>query len=381
MKRVGIVTFYYDNKNYGGLLQAYALSRFINSLGCESKQISYNRFANNPKIISQIKSYIKKKQFVKLMIKCLEVLKRKIYGIIKIKTKKRSYLVKQFMDSIPHTEMYTDINIDQCNKLFDYFICGSDQIWNPNWFNGALLLRFVEKHPKIAYAASIGITDADSTFLEDLAKEISSFDYVSLRENNFVDTLSKLSGKSVKHVLDPTLLLTKRDYECIITKPEIKEKYVMVYLLGNRKENKQISRDIAKKMGSEMVYIPYVGEFGLLDGKTGDINLLDVGPSEFLGLIYYSQAVVTDSFHACVFSILFQKEFFCLDRESNRVKSKMSERISSLLQMCTIEDRFIKSSEDYETLKTIDYYNVDRVIESLRADSTAYLYSALSIED
>lgn len=377
MKRVGILTFYYKVKNYGAMLQSYALYLTIKRLGYECKQISYDRFSHSKSTFQQIRECLFDKKFFKLFQKGLIILKRKIQSYSTSKLNIRNRLFDQFMISIPHTIRYTDENIEKCIDQFDILVCGSDQIWNPNWSNDIFFLEFTESVDKIAYAASIGQSVVTDDYKKILVNIIKKFNAVSLRENQLIEELSILSDRNIECVLDPTMLLEKEDYEKLCSAPIIDDSYTLVYLLGGNKKNVKTARRISKLMGRKVAYIPYVGDYGFYDEKYSNYPLLDIGPKEFLCLIKNADAIITDSFHACVFSIIFHKNFYCLERKEVLTKSNMGSRLITLLNDFSLQERLINSYDDYLNLDPIDYALVDIRLKELKKGSLEFLRQAL----
>ncbi|MCR2046768.1 polysaccharide pyruvyl transferase family protein [Acetatifactor muris] len=377
MRRVGILTFYYNVRNYGAMLQAFALCKTITGLGYECRQISYDRFISSKTTSQQIKEYIRNKKFIKLIKKGMAVAKRKNRCRITKDLVIRNEMFDEFMRLIPHTVPYTEQTIGESLAQFDIFVCGSDQIWNPDWSNDVFFLKFAGPAVKIAYAASIGHSSLTEGYKMKLVEVISGFDSVSLREHQFVEELSTLAGKNIKCVLDPTMLLRKEDYEKICSENIIDGEYALVYLLGSNKANIRTARKIGKYLGLKIAYIPYVGNFSLNDKKNSDFLLCDVGPREFLSLIKNARVVITDSFHACVFSIIFHKNFYCLERKESWHKLTMGNRISSLLGDVSLKGRLLKSFDDINNIPPINYDSVDLKLNELRKNSMNFLRQSL----
>ena len=141
-KRVGILTMYYDSANYGGLLQAYALVRYLNARGYDSKQICYDFSKitiniNKPSNKQKSHAILRLKKIVK---KTLNECDNAIHGLTDLK-KLRKNACKDFRDSIPHTkEVYSVDTLKRTNEDFDVFITGSDQVWNPNGYRPGIFL-------------------------------------------------------------------------------------------------------------------------------------------------------------------------------------------------------------------------------------------------
>ena len=159
MSQIGIVSMYTDSCGYGGLLQAWAMVRMINEMGYNAEQIVLgNKKAGIPQktIFKKIKQLGVEGTFSAVRWKL-----KKISGTMpdeKIFAQTKS-LCTEFRNSIPHSERYDEDDLEVTNKLYDVFIVGSDQVWNPYWIREAYLLSFVKGRPRISYAASIANFD------------------------------------------------------------------------------------------------------------------------------------------------------------------------------------------------------------------------------
>lgn len=367
--KVGIISKYYKNYNYGGLLQAYALVEILKKIGLDAQQISFlpnerKKYGNNRYVVLVLKFAIKS---IFLHCKCLRL---------------RSFNKKmiEFMNDIPHSIVVNSENIDKLNSCYDVFIAGSDQIWNPAFSYDEYFLDFVDKSKKkISYAASIGVSDCNEDELLYLKKRINNIDCVSVREyegKRILDYI--LPNKKIYWVLDPTFLLNKSDWDTldVFESMNLPEKYAVVYLMGNNIENKLLVESIIKSLNIDMIVIP----FTMSDFIKNKNVRYDLGPKEFVTLIKHAEVVFTDSFHATSFSIINNKNFYCLSRSNSNKEKSMNSRIDSLFQMFAIESRWISSFNDYKLISTdIDYTLVEKKIEESRKSSIEFLKEALDI--
>ena len=343
--RIGIITHYYKSLNYGGVLQAYALCRYLNKQGYEAKQICYDRSEDPPfwgcrlfKIMGRpLLKVIRKKQ----KQKNLSDEQRELF-------QERKEAISQFRQNfIPHTnQVYTAKNIQKSNGQFDIFIVGSDQVWHPYAVCDAYLLDFVESRtPKIAYAASFAVDRLDKRQASCYQKNLSTFSAISVREKSGIGLLERMNILNAQVVLDPTLLLKKAEWNQICDPRCVSPNYLFCYFLGSSIEQRKAAAKYAQKNGLVIVTLPNLGgEFVReCDEVFGDIQLYAVSPQQFISLIKYADAVITDSFHASVFSIIYQKDFLVFPRDD---LTEISSRISDLLQVFSMSDRFLKVSEE-----------------------------------
>lgn len=380
MKKIGIVTLYYKNYNYGGLLQAYAMQKVTEDLGYDSKLISYYKGKY---------SYFLRRLF---KINVSNTIKN-IYNRLRYKSKMndadfRNHInsriknFEEFIAYIPHTEVYNEKNIKQCVNDFNCFICGSDQIWNPGWWNGAYFLDFVDgkEKRKIAYAASIGRDSLSVSERKYMKNRLSDFYMISVRESNAKPMLASFIDKDIKFVLDPTLLVSRNQWHNLQTSVTIDEPYAFIYMVGNEKNYKKDLCHICKVLNIKTVILPNTKfTYDKSDEKYGDIKLYEVGPREWLYLMENATYVFTDSFHGMVFSTIFEKNFWGFEREKEGHTSTNS-RIYSFLKLLGLQDRLINPQmfSSPETFKTsIDYNEINNKISKLKEYSLNILADSL----
>ncbi len=366
--RIGIITHYYNSKNYGGMLQAYALVKVLRNLGYDAEQICYSVGSNNN--AKNFKAYIKSI----------------LNTTIKKKLDKRKDVFKQFELSIPHSEkVYSESNIEQSVELYDSFITGSDQVWNFEWYISSYFLTFVpSQKKKIAYAASMGtssLSDEESTKLKEYIKDYTA---VSLRESDSADFVQTLTRLPVQTTLDPTLLLDLDDWKSISDHKIIKERYLFCYFLGRDKRIRILAKKFAKQHNLEIVTLPNLQQhLEINDLGFGKQRLYDVNPGGFVSLIRNADYVFTDSFHATVISLIFHKSFISFGRNGSQA---MNNRIDNLLNIFDCHERFLSSTENIEVSVINSITDKELVIdtsvlEKRRKESIAFLKSSLNNND
>lgn len=379
MKRIGLMTCFLDN--YGACLQAYALMNVINNLGYRCEIIRYTEpegyFENS--IENRIKTS-KAYNTVRCMISSNY---KKAYLCEKVRRKTFEKFRKKYL-KFSAKEYKTFHELKETNEIYDIFVCGSDQIWNPTFYNGnnrAYFLDFVHQaKKKIAYAPSIGLSEFPEEYATDFARLIGRLDYVSVRESTGVNIIREVSGVEACHVLDPTLLMTGEQWNDLVSEDRIEEeKYIFCYLFGKHEEYTTAIQRLCEETGYKAVIIPF-SEENLSDNYT---KIYRAGPKEFLNLIKNAEYILTDSFHATVFSILFSKPFFSLHRFKTGEKNSMNSRLKSLLDIVGLSNRFIKCSDvsNFEINQDIDYENVHLRLNNVRENSLKYLQGALGNDE
>ncbi len=395
MKRIGIITHYYKTINFGGALQAYALSQMLNTKNFKAEQISYvfrgtiqklnetlfDRIRRNG-IIGSIR-IITTSVFSHISIKKLLVEKdQKKHNVVERRRQAFAHFTEQI---IPHSEKaYTKETISECVNDYEVFITGSDQVWNVQWYHKSFFLDFVPpEKTKISYAASIARNSLTEKQQEIFRNSLKDYKAVSLREKSGVPLIEKLSPVQPIAVLDPTLLLSKGDWDDICAERVVPQKYVFCYFLGDNKAERTIVQKFAKQKGLEIVTISYAsGNSASFNRKFGDIKLYDTPPEQFISLIKHAEYVFTDSFHAVVFSFIYQKQYFVFNRDK---KASMSSRIRDITELFGTTERFCDGKERENlkyvlSLNDIDYSEENTEFEKLKAKSIDFLNRNLEQE-
>lgn len=383
MKKIGIITHYYQSTNYGGNLQAYALCEVLIKNKYQVEQICYpfyplpfeknrikNLFANG--VIGFFKKLwnYTKRVFI-LPLEKIEIRKLDFYNC------RRKAFLEFNKNIIPHSEIvYTRDTIKDSVLTYDVFITGSDQVWNLAWYDSAYFLDFVpSKKLKMSYAASIAKDSLTAEQKEMFRESLKDYKAVSVREESAVNLLKDISPVETQLVLDPTLLLTKEDWDKVCAERVIEEEYVFCYFLGENRKERKIAEKCAEKQGLTLVAIPHTAGIKLIDRKFGDKRLYDVSPQQFVSLIKHAKYIFTDSFHAVVFSNIYQKNYFVFNRNK---KGEMNSRIINITKLFHQEERFCNGKEreclEYvESLPDIDYTQENKEFEALKEKSLAFL--------
>lgn len=340
-KKVGIMTLYSNTRNFGGALQSYALCEVILGMGFDAEQITYD-IHDVELIRTSKKQKIKKALNPKVLFGFVSKrMKSLIYGKL---YSKRNEKTQKFLDDIPHSVRYTKETLYEVNSKYDYFITGSDQVWNFDWYNPNMFLAFVKSDGiKISYAASLGRNDLSRKEKELLKSHLKDFKAVSVREPESVEIVKESYEKEVVCTLDPTLLLERDAWDKVAAKSLINEKkYIFCYFLSEDIRQKKVIKEFARKKGIQVLYIPHVEYFSLKGSYNYGKALSDATINDFVWLIKNADYVFTDSFHCSVFSCLYEKQFFAFSRVGRK---HMGSRIINLLDIFDCKDRMIDAYE------------------------------------
>lgn len=364
MNSVGIITFH-CSYNYGSALQAYALQTYVESLGYTVKIIDF----------------VMKEDFEQYRLFRTSLYRRQLKSLgadilffpFHVKRKISFEKFAQRKMNLSEKRYYSCEELKDLNDIIDIFICGSDQIWNIDCTHGiepAYFLEFVDdKKRRIAYAPSLAHTNFEMNNKDELKKLLDRFDAISVREESTVPYLQSILEREIKTVLDPTLLLNKSDYLQLVDSKFEGEKYIFVYLLEENKELIQYSEELQKTTGYQLYYVSSKVNCGFLRGK----NLFGISPEKFLSCIHHAEYVITNSFHATVFSILFNKQFCTFPTK------RSSARMIDLLEKLDLQNRMFDLNFNLDN--KIDYEMVEDKIKALREESIYFLKSALINEE
>lgn len=338
--------------NYGGILQAYALQTVLERMGHEVKVLQTSTFRIwNPLLMPLV--YGKR---------CVKKIFRDWNSPIFIerRLKKDNKVIRQ------HTDRFINryLNIVELKSLnevssndFDAFVVGSDQIWRKHYFNGMwhapmkdAFLDFTKgwNIKRIAYAASFGMDNIDEYSPSDIIeckRDIQIFDAVSVREDSGVKICKSKFGIEAKHVLDPTMLLSKEDYEAIVNDSNVPESAgdMLCYIL----DPTELKSKIIKKVCLEKGLTPF-NVFAEVENKLLPLEQRVQPPLEsWIRGFMDAKFVVTDSFHACVFSIIFGKPFLAVGNAGRGMS-----RFTSLFSTLGLGNHLINSKEDLAKIKT-----------------------------
>lgn len=363
---IGIITLN-DNFNYGNRLQNYALEYMLKCFGCNTNTIWYRK--ENSKLNKKYTTFDNLRRYIFNRHNYRNYINKHILfnDII------REYNFKKFSDKYINSVFDYEIKPD-LNDKYDYFVVGSDQIWNPTFSNlKNEFLQFADRNKRVAYAASFGVSEIKPDKVEIVRKGLNGIDYISVREQAGAKIVKDLTGKDVPVLVDPTLLLTAEEWEKVMERPVWyrDEKYILVYFLSKLPDKiKSDIKNLAEKYKLKIIDL-MVRE---------NIDYYCSPPSEFLYLIKNCSLMYTDSFHGTVFSILNKRPFVTCSREGG---VNMDSRIDTLLSMFGLENRKISKENNYEiaNLLEIEYPNVEAILDRERQRSREFLCKALNINE
>jgi len=184
--------------------------------------------------------------------------------------------------------------------------------------------------------------------------------------------VKEITGREVPVVLDPTLLLTKSEWEQQIVNSNVKAPYILCYFLSHNIKHRTWVKRLSKIKGYKIIVLPFVTE----DFYWGDGIEFKVGPQEFLGLIEGAEIVCTDSYHGVLFSLIFNKEFYSFLRFKDNDKLNQNSRIFNLLENLNIKSRIVDTNAD-DIYEDIDWLEINNKIEQRKAASIDFLVHAL----
>lgn len=361
-----------DYNNYGNRLQNYALQEILLELGHEVetiKNITYRKPSMSKRMLKIIKNgNLIKKVNSKLFPK--NSTKKNIEMYNKIRKEKFQKFSKKF---ILETVSSIDDTMTDFSKIdyFDCYVIGSDQVWNYN-FPRFSSLDFVNysKKPKLSYAASFGVDKISDEYYPIYLNGLNELQYISVREDAGKKIVEGITHrKDVQVVVDPTLLVKEEVWSKLIkNSPKYQHRYILTYFLDKPNEyTSQYIFNFSKKNNLEIK--------NLLD--INELELWTADPVEFVNLFSQAEAIFTDSFHACVFSIIFEKYFEIFDR--NYDGPSMNSRIETLLKDFKLENRWHKNGNTPNGF--INYGEVKKLLERKRTESLTFLESSLNSID
>ena len=382
MKDAAILTKFYKNYNYGGMLQGYALRKAISKLGYTVDIVSYDVTKNPnpvyPSVIVQAKQY----GLGAALSKILEKVIAKGKFFIKDTLASRTEKFNQFMTFAGSgTELYSDETMNLLEKRYKTFISGSDQVWNPNAVRNLYLQTFnAEKARKISYAASIGRDSLSEFEANAMIPAIRQFGSISVREKTAKTLLEKyIDDTPVVTTLDPTMLLSADEWAEVASPRSVSEKYALVYFFSDSLKVRRKAESFCKKHGLKLVMIPYAKqEFNLTDQRGPGFRHDNVGPAEFVSLVRNADFVLTDSFHGAVFSIIHQIPFAVFER-SKAGHVSMNSRLYDLLDIFDEKHRLIDVKNICKLDSLIEVYKekILRILREKKNESLSFLKNAI----
>ena len=362
--------------NYGGILQTYAMQKVLIDMGHTPITIDYDRRVRLPLNTRYLvyaknafKHYILRKE--NSVFPDIEFNKEWDY---------RTQNTRDFIETYIRRKIVK--KVDEINRNeFDAYIVGSDQIWRylynrdfPGTRNAFLEFAKEWNVKRIAYAASFGTDEWEYSQEETLecAKLAKLFNAISVRESSAVNICKEKLGVGAAHILDPTMLVPTEEYIKLFQEAEIPESSgnLICYILDRNNETSQIINEIATRKNLTPFYTNSKAE----DPNAPISERIQPPVERWLRSFYDAEFVITDSFHACVFSILFKKPFIVYGN-----KSRGMARFSSLLKTFGLEERLVSSPLEAANIidKLIDWREVYEILTKLQAKSMDFLQVSL----
>lgn len=347
MKKTATLTFQ-NAENYGAILQAYALQKVIISFDLNNEILNYSsEYMGKPYGLSALKRKGLIRYFLGIGYYILRLARKPKFDRFRI-------------EEMNFSKPLNKNDLKNIENKYDAFIVGSDQVWNDSITNldSAFFLNFVNSpDKKFSYAASFGFEKIEINVKKQYKYLLKDFSAFNMREESGVKIIKSLLNKYANLVLDPTLLLTNKQWKSISIPPKKNNKYILVYQLTFSSLLVKTVKKISNKTGYDIISIPFpMGGF-----FNSDINIFS-GPKEWIGLFSNAEIIVTDSFHGCCFSILFNKKFkVCLTDGVTR--------IYNLLNMFELESCLIKKDTNFKIQDNINWNKVNNLLEFQRNKS------------
>lgn len=360
--KIGIITFH-RAINYGAVLQAFALYKTVETLGEKVEIIDY---------VSPAVSAAHHRMTLQLSPVGLYRFLRFGKSINRRFDKFEKFLNSmQLSPSVSSPEDIAKLSAD-----YGAVICGSDQVWNLNItekdFN-YFLKTVNESTKRIAYAASFGQSDYPADLKDEIKTSLERFDSISVREKAGKEIVESLLNMKPKLVLDPTLLLTKQEWRTFSEPYEIRDKYLLVYSVGQIEDLFDLAREIAHKRGYKIAVIS-LRKFKDLPNA---MCLKDLSPLEFVNVVDNAECVITNSFHGTAFSVELEKKFIVV-RRSEKAHPGLNSRMETLLEKVgLIGQIYGEKTTNVDELLSVDHSQASQKLSQFRTESKDFLRSSL----
>lgn len=359
--KIGILTFHCAH-NYGAVLQCYALQQYLKGCGHEVSVIDYR-----PKYLLQ--GYEKFSLRNWLSPNLFRTIKKLLAEPFLLKDRIRRW--NEFNEFICGFNLYP-INKFKEGKGFDKVIYGSDQIWNAFLTGGKADGHYwgqYSPHKSISYAASMGEYRPSSEEIAQIQSFLNSFLSLSVREQEIQELLQPLTSNKIELVCDPVFLLSRDQWDRLLTHNSVVKPYVLCYNLFRSPECRQQAEVVSKQLGIELIEIAGSVTY---DTYKSDI-VRSIGPLAFVEYIKEASFVVTSSFHGTAFSLIFQRPFYVMGLKQR------AGRVQSLLKIANLESRLLTCVKT-EIVSEVDYTSVEKNMKSYIAHSKTFIDESLKNE-
>lgn len=392
MKKLAILTLVINN--YGTKLQSFALCKAIQSLNLVDPEVITLRdswcsgtvkISRKKQLLDvlrtyKLKSFKKIYDFVRWNYQYKKI--RECASSFVEADKKKDKLFGEFDKHIPYSKISYTLDDVRAGGLssYDIFLVGSDQVWNGPRVGclDVYMCDFLhKKRSALSYAASFAISSIPENMKDEYTRYIQNMDTLLVREEQGVELCKQLGRDDAIHVVDPTLLLEGKVYEEFVSNPKDlvgTEDFILVYSLTSSLKIYEEASKLAEKHNCKMVMLKRTPLPPLANTFKNAIDLLEVGPAEFMSLIKYAKCVVTGSFHALQLSLLLQSDFYIYLDDANAENS----RLISTLNMFGLEKQlYYETSSLPKTLPHIDYESVEPILKKKREESMKLLTESI----
>jgi len=390
VKTVGIITIT-GGDNYGNKLQTYAVQQVLREAGCRTEVLrrgqesktraaawateKVNRFS--PQHMREVMHSRLHYQFDakngcegKIGVALRNMVYKK--QVREVKRRRRAAFDAFDQKFIAESEFTISQDHLPREKLsrYDFFVCGSDQVWNPAFPQTSSIdfLAFAPEEKRIAYAPSFGIGNIPEGLRKQYADWLNGIPHLSVRERRGAEIIRELTGREAAVLVDPSMMLPAEEWLRIARRPEmeIPERFLLTYFLGDEtKEYGLFVAGVAKEHGLAVINLHNIREW----------EQYVIDPSGFLWLLAHAALVCTDSFHGTAFSILLQRDFIAFDRVESG--GTMGSRQETLLQLFGLEKRSFRKMVNEVNLFETDFSGVEAILQRERARTIAFLHAAL----
>lgn len=379
-QKIGCVIAYTEgHNNYGTSLQGYAMLKKIQQLGYEVEVIHYVKQLSTIQKIKFVANAIRAGEWKSIVARLTAKRTLKKYPQYAAGIAKRTKAVNAYKAKKLLPLFHTYVGYDALHKgslNYDTVVVGSDQVWTPmslpnKFFN---LLFVDDSVHKIAYASSFGVSEIPSFQRKETGLYLDRFYRIGVREERGKEIVEELSHQKATVVADPTLLLTREEWEAEISdaRPNESEPYIFCYFLGTNQEARKAANQLRKQTGYKIITIRHMDEYVPEDEQFGDEAPYNVDPNDFVKYISKAAYVCTDSFHCTVFSILFHRQFMTFYRFAATNKTGRNSRIDSLFNILGLQDRLYIGNISIIG-NPIAYDKVDKRLKGLRENSLEFL--------
>lgn len=361
MSRVGILTFP-NSPSFGASLQMYALYKALSDLGLDVEIINYKN------------DFMKKQKHMTAHMSSIGRVKARLSSVLDLHGRKEFERFEKQVAMFPLQEISSTEELNDLNNRYDYFVCGSDQVWNPKITGNDMNYFFTfcaNDAKKISYAASFGLNEIPNELKKCFSDALLHFKKLSVREERGLNIVKELTNCEATLVVDPTMLLPKSAWEELAKQVRsLPAHYIAKFIFNNDEQVNKFIQRLSEETGLPIITIGGNALSFLKKGRyTGSI-----GPQEWLYTIKSADYVVTDSFHGAAFSIIFERNLFV------STASSTNSRLITLCNNFELQGTIIQDNPNFSFNNRIDYSIVDALMQHKRKQSIDFLKGSLELK-